>query len=276
MRQRALLRKKLSGPTPLIAPGIYDGLSARLADPHGFDLLYLSGYGVSASLLAKPDNGHLSRADMVFRIESICAAISTPLIGDADTGFGGPEETEITVRAYEAAGAAGIQIEDQQVPKICGHIPGREVVSRNLAVEKIAAAAQARTDEDFLIVARTDAREQEGLDEAIARGAAFAAAGADIVFVESPESEAEFEEIGKALAGVPLLANMVEGGRSPLIAREKLAAYGFKVIIYPVAPMAAAAKALDDAYRDLRTHEPQAARLSFDELSRSVGLNKTE
>lgn len=276
MPDRAALRKKLTGPTPLIAPGVYDGLSARLADPHGFDMLYLSGYGVSASLLAKPDNGHLSRADMIFRIESICDAVTTPVIADADTGFGGPEETQETVRAYEAAGAAGIQIEDQQVPKICGHIPGREVVSRALAVEKIAAASQARQDDDFLIVARTDAREQEGLDEAIARGAAFAAAGADIVFIESPESETEFAEIGKALADVPLLANMVEGGRSPLIGREKLAAYGFKVIIYPVAPMAVAAQALNDAYRDLRTQETQAPRLSFDQLSRSVGLTKSK
>ena len=265
---RAALRKKLTTKT-IIAPGVFDGLSARLADSAGFDALYLSGYGVSASQLAKPDNGFLTLADMQMRIETICAAISTPLIADADTGF---DDIGATVQVYEKAGAAGIQIEDQQVPKICGHIPGREVIARADAVAKITEAVAARQDDDFLIVARTDAREQNGLDEAIERGRLFAEAGADIVFIESPESEDEFRQIGTALGDMPLLANMVEGGRSPLIPRATLVEMGFNFIIYPVAAMAASAAALNTAYRQLRDGEPIGERASFQELSRMVGF----
>ena len=173
---RAAFRKKLTTKT-IIAPGVYDGLSARIADAAGFDALYLSGYGVSASQLAKPDNGFLTRAHMHDRISSICEAVTTPLIADADTGF---DDIAATVQAYEAAGACGIQIEDQQMPKLCGHIPGRETVSRDAAVARIETAVQARQDADFLIVARTDAREQNGIEEAIKRGRLFAEAGADI------------------------------------------------------------------------------------------------
>ena len=269
---RARLKQRLAQAEPIIAPGVYDGLSARIADQQSFDVLYLSGYGVSASLLAKPDNGFLTAADMQFRISTLCAELQTPLIADADTGFGGLAETQATVRAYEAAGAAGIQIEDQQVPKICGHIPGREVISRDDAVAKIAAAAQARQDENFLIVARTDAREQHGLDEAIARGRLFAEAGADIIFVESPESEAEFAAIGTALSGLPLLANMVEGGRSPLLSRQRLQELGFGFIIYPVAAMAATAASLQNAYAQLAEGNLEQERVSFKQLSHLVGF----
>lgn len=265
---RAAFRKILNSKT-IIAPGVYDGLSARLADSAGFEALYLSGYGVSASQLAKPDNGFLTLPDMEARIQSLCEAISTPLIADADTGF---DDIEATVHAYEKAGAAGIQIEDQQVPKICGHILGREVVSRDEAVAKITDAVAARQDDDFLIVARTDAREQNGLDEAIERGRLFAAAGADILFIESPESEDEFRQIGAALGDMPLLANMVEGGRSPLLSREKLVEMGFNFIIYPVAAMAASAAALNASYQHLLEGEPDGARVSFQELSRMVGF----
>ena len=265
---RAALKEKITSQT-IIAPGIFDGLSARLADSAGFDALYLSGYGVSASQLAKPDNGFLTLPDMQIRIETICTAISTPLIADADTGF---DDIGATVQAYEKAGAAGIQIEDQQVPKICGHIPGREVIARADAVAKITDTVTARQDDDFLIVARTDAREQNGIDEAIERGRLFAEAGADILFIESPESEEEFRQIGAALGDMPLLANMVEGGRSPLIPRAKLVEMGFNFIIYPVAAMAASAAALDVAYQHLRDGEPSGQRVSFQELSRMVGF----
>ena len=273
---RARLRHRLQQAEPIIAPGVYDGLSARAADAAGFDALYLSGYGVSASLLAKPDNGFLRADDMQFRIATLCETLTTPLIADADTGFGDIDETQATVRAYEQAGAAGIQIEDQQVPKICGHIPGREVVSQDAAVAKIAAAVAARQDPDFLIVARTDAREQHGLDEAIARGHQFRAAGADIIFIESPESEAEFAAIGAALPGVTLLANMVEGGRSPLLPREELAQMGFRFIIYPVAVMATIAASLQKTYAQLATGDVQEERVSFMKLSQLVGFEAIE
>lgn len=267
---RAAFREKLTSQT-IIAPGVYDGVSARVADTMGFDALYLSGYGVSASQLAKPDNGFLTLADMRARIASITEATTTPLIADADTGF---DDIATTVQAYEAAGATGIQIEDQQVPKICGHIPGREVVTREAAVTNIEAAVAARRDKDFLIVARTDAREQNGIEEAIARGRLFAAAGADIVFIELPESADEFQQVGAALGDLPLLANMVEGGRSPLIARDALTAMGFNFIIYPVAAMAASAAALQAAYQHLLTGDPKGERVSFAELSRLVGFKK--
>ena len=198
---RAALRKILNSKI-IIAPGVYDGLSARLADSAGFEALYLSGYGVSASQLAKPDNGFLTLPDMEARIQSLCEAISTPLIADADTGF---DDIGATVQAYEKAGAAGIQIEDQQVPKICGHIPCREVVSRDEAVAKITEAVAARQDDDFLIVARTDAREQNGLDEAIERGRLFAAAGADICLSSRRKAKKNFAKSEPLRAICPCL-----------------------------------------------------------------------
>ncbi len=270
----ATLRQKLQSQALIIAPGVYDGLSARIADKTGFDALYLSGYGVSASLLAKPDAGFLTARTMQFRIESLNETLTTPLIADADTGFGGLAEIAVTVRIYEDAGAAGIQLEDQQNPKRCGHIVGREVVARDAAVERIATAVTARSDADFLIVARTDAREQNGLDEAIERGRLFAEAGADIIFIESPESEAEFKAIGNALGDVPLLANMVEGGRSPLLPRTQLTDFGFRFIIYPVAAMAAAAASLQRAYAELADEALSHERVSFKQLSTLVGFDE--
>ena len=271
--QRAALKQKLTSGDMIIGPGIYDGLSARIADAQGFDVLYLSGYGVSASLLAKPDNGFLSADDMQFRIASLCEAVATPLIADADTGF---DDIADTVVRYEAAGAAGIQLEDQQVPKICGHIAGREVIERAAAIANIEMAVAARKSDNFLIVARTDAREQNGLDEAIARGAAFLEAGADVVFVESPESAEEMATIGKELGHAPLLANMVDGGRTPLMPREELAAMGFNFIIYPVAAMAVAAASLQESYQQLMDGDVSTARVTFNELSRIVGFEQRE
>jgi 2-methylisocitrate lyase-like PEP mutase family enzyme len=268
--KRATLKRKLTSGEMVIGPGVYDGLSARIADAQGFDVLYVSGYGVSASLLAKPDNGFLAANDMQFRIETLCAAVETPLICDADTGFG---DITDTVARYEAAGAAGIQLEDQQVPKICGHIAGREVIERAAAIANIEMAVAARRSEDFLIVARTDAREQNGLDEAITRGAAFLEAGADIVFIESPESAQEMATIGRELGHAPLLANMVEGGRTPLLSRQDLSAMGFNFIIYPVAAMAVAAASLEATYRQLLDGDVSAERVDFKQLSRLVGFD---
>ena len=271
--QRAALKQRLTSGETIIGPGIYDGLSARIADTQGFDVLYLSGYGVSASLLAKPDNGFLSADDMQFRIASFCEAVATPLIADADTGFG---DIADTVSRYEAAGAAGIQLEDQQVPKICGHIAGREVIDRDAAIVNIEEAVAARKSDNFLIVARTDAREQNGLDEAIARGHAFLEAGADVLFIESPESAEEMATIGKELGHAPLLANMVEGGRTPLVPRKELAAMGFNFIIYPVAAMAVATASLQQAYQQLLRGDVSQARVTFKELSRVVGFEEKD
>ena len=268
-RKNTLLREKLASGVQIIGPGVYDGLSARIADASGFDVLYLSGYGVSASLLAKPDNGFLSTSDMRARIESLTDVLHTPLIADADTGFGDIAEA---VAAYEAAGACGIQLEDQRVPKICGHIAGREVIDRSMAIANIKTAVSARKSKDFLIVARTDAREQNGLEEALARSHEFFAAGADVLFVESPESSEEMKIIGSELGHAPLLANMVEGGRTPLLSRAELADMGFNFVIYPVAAMSVAAAGLSRAYRELLQGDVDSERVDFEELNHLVGF----
>ena len=268
-QKNALLLEKLASGSQIIGPGVYDGLSARIADASGFDVLYLSGYGVSASLLARPDNGFLSASDMEARIKSLADVLHTPLIADADTGFGNIAKT---VAAYEAAGACGIQLEDQKMPKICGHIAGREVIDRAAAIANIKAAVSARKSKDFLIVARTDAREQNGLEEALARGHEFFSAGADVLFIESPESTEEMKIIGNELGHAPLLANMVEGGRTPLLARAELADMGFNFVIYPVAAMSVAAAGLSRAYRELFQGDIDAERVDFAHLSHLVGF----
>ena len=269
-QKNALLLEKLASGAQIIGPGVYDGLSARVADASGFDVLYLSGYGVSASLLAKPDNGFLSASDMEARIKSLADMLHTPLIADGDTGFGNIAKT---VAAFEAAGACGIQLEDQQVPKICGHIAGREVIDRAEAIANIKTAVSARKSKDFLIVARTDAREQNGLEEALARGHEFFSAGADVLFVESPESTEEMKIIGNELGHAPLLANMVEGGRTPLLARAELADMGFNFVIYPVAAMSVAAAGLSRAYRELFQGDIDAERVDFSHLCHLVGFS---
>jgi 2-methylisocitrate lyase-like PEP mutase family enzyme len=246
------LRALLAAGEFVLAPGVFEMFSAKIADRMGFKALYLTGYGVSASHLGVADAGLVTYRDMVERARTIAQGTATPLIADADTGFGGLLNVRETVRGYEAAGVQAIQIEDQEVPKKCGHTPNRRVVPLADAVKRIEVAVEARKSPDFLVVARTDARTALGLDEAIARARAFAKAGADILFVESPESEAEFQRVGAELAGeAKLLANMVPTGRSPMIPAEKLRQFGFSIAIYPSAGMGAACAALEGAYAHL-------------------------
>ncbi len=197
------LRAHLAKGDFILAPGIYDGISARVADGMGFPALYMTGYGATASMLGLPDAGLATYSDMVGRAEMICSVIDTPLIADADTGYGGLLNVQRTVRGYEAAGVAAIQIEDQEMPKKCGHTPGRRVVPAEDMVLKIKVAVDARRDEATMIVARTDARTALGLDEALRRARLYEDAGADIIFVESPENEAELERIGKRSQQAP-------------------------------------------------------------------------
>jgi 2-methylisocitrate lyase-like PEP mutase family enzyme len=198
------------------APGIYDMVSLRLADRMGFDALYMTGFGTVASHLGLPDAGLATYTDMVGRVRQMATLARTPLIADGDTGYGGLLNVAHTVQGYEAAGAQAIQLEDQEVPKKCGHTPGRRVVPMADMVKKIQVAAASRRSADFLIIARTDARSSLGLDEALRRAEAYAKAGADILFVESPETEDEMRRIGRSFHQ-PLLANMVEGGRTPVL-----------------------------------------------------------
>jgi 2-methylisocitrate lyase-like PEP mutase family enzyme len=247
------LRALLAGGRFVVAPGVYDMFSARIADRMGFDALYMTGYGIAASHLGLPDAGLASYADMVGRARTIAQGVSRPLIAHADTRLGGLRKVRHTVRGYEDAGVQAIQLEDQEMPKKCGHTPGRRVVPRAEAVKRIEVAVEARRSDRLLIVARTDARTELGLDEAIERGRDFAKAGADIVFVESPESEDEFARIGEALAGCGawLIANMVPTGRSPELPAARLQALGYSLAIWPAVAMAAACAAIEGALAHL-------------------------
>lgn len=227
------LRELLAGPELFLAPGAFDCLGARLVEASGFPALYVTGAGVSISTLGAPDLGAVSFAEMLDRVRRICDVVSIPVIADGDTGYGGPLNVIRTVREYERAGVSAIQIEDQEWPKKCGHEPGRVIASVETMVMRIRAATETRRDPDFAVIARTDARAGEGLAAAIARAKAYRAAGADVIFVESPQSEAELAEIGRAFPDVPLLANMVEGGKTPILPAERLQSLGFRLAIYP-------------------------------------------
>ena len=244
------LRQIIDSGEFIVAPGVFEMISARVADQMGFKALYMTGYGATASYLGLPDAGIATYSEMVDCAGRIARGTSTPLIADADTGYGGLLNVHRTIQGYEAAGVQGIQIEDQVTPKKCGHTLGREVVPLAEMVQKIQVACDARSKEDTLIIARTDSRTDHGLDEALRRGEAFAKAGADVVFIESPESEEELQKVG-ATIDAPLLANMVPNGRTPIIPSETLKAWGFNIAIYPSAGFSAVAETLRQAYTHL-------------------------
>jgi 2,3-dimethylmalate lyase len=262
----------------IAAPGVFDMVSLRIAARMGFDALYMTGYGRVASHLGLPDAGLASYSDMVGRVEVMARMAGAPLIADGDTGYGGLLNVRHTVRGYERAGAAAIQLEDQVFPKKCGHTPDRRVVPAEDMVRKIAVAVEARSSRDFLIIARTDARTSLGLTEAIRRGRAYAEAGADLLFVESPESEKEMAEIGRTLGDMPLVANMVEGGRTPMLNNARLAEFGYALAIHPVAGLLGAAAALDTLYRQIRETGSSlgspAPLYPFAEMNRLMGFEE--
>jgi 2-methylisocitrate lyase-like PEP mutase family enzyme len=241
-RHRAL-RRLLDGPRLFIAPGAFDCVGARLVEAAGFPALYVTGSGISMSAMGAPDVGALSFGEILDRVRRICDVVSIPVIADGDTGYGGPLNVIRTVREFERAGVSGIQIEDQEWPKKCGHEPGRVIAPVETMVMRIRAAVETRRDPDFVVIARTDARANEGLEAAIARAKAYREAGADVIFVESPQTEAELEQVGRAFPGVPLLANMVEGGKTPILPADRLQQLGFRLAIYPNALTRLIAKA---------------------------------
>lgn len=226
MEARKRLRELVDAKEILVLPGAYDALSARLAEAAGFPCVYMTGYGQSASKLGAPDVGLMTMSEMVERAKDMCAAVSVPVICDGDTGFGNVVNLVRTVREYERAGAAAIQLEDQTTPKKCGHMLGRQVVDAEEMVNKIRAAAAARQDPDFLIIARTDARTNHGVEEAIRRARLYEQAGADIIFVESLESVEEMRMVNETIAK-PTIANMVETGRTPLLTAAQLQEIGY-------------------------------------------------
>ncbi|MEM8590535.1 MAG: isocitrate lyase/PEP mutase family protein [Pseudomonadota bacterium] len=244
------LKQAIDDRTLVLAPGVFDLISALIADRIAFKALYVTGYGTVASHLGLPDAGIATYSDMLSRITQILKMTRRPVIADADTGYGGLLNVRQTVRGYEDAGVSAMQMEDQVFPKRCGHTPDRKVVPLDDMLRKIEVALHSRKSDDFLIIARTDARTGYGLDEAIRRGRAFAAAGADIVFVESPESEDELRRVRDEVDG-PLFANMVNGGSTPLLSADRLAEIGYAVAIHPAVGFLAAAAALQTAYADL-------------------------
>ena len=228
------LRSLLDRSEPVVAPGTFNALFAKLIEEARFPAVYLSGAGVSNSLLGEPDLGILTQTEMVAVAERVCEAVDVPVIADGDTGYGGVHNVARTIRLYERAGVAAIQLEDQVFPKKCGHFEGKEVVAAEQMVERIHAALDARADPDgIVIIARTDARAPLGLDEAIRRAQRYADAGADVLFVEAPQSENELATVGAELSGHVLMANMVEFGKTPLVPAEQLGAMGYSLIIYP-------------------------------------------
>jgi carboxyvinyl-carboxyphosphonate phosphorylmutase len=232
MRKTTQLKALIQRPEILLCPGVYDAYLAQAVKRAGFEAVYMTGAGVSHSRLGVPDLGLISFAEMLDQAGRIADSVDIPLIADADTGYGNAINVMRTVRSYERAGVAGCHIEDQEMPKRCGHFDQKRVVSLSEMLGKLAAALDARVDPDFIIIARTDARGVLGLDEALERAQAYAAAGADVIFVESPRSEAELERIGRSV-DAPLLANMVETGLTPLLPAKQLEALGFSVVIHP-------------------------------------------
>ena len=254
------LAHRLSRPEILIAPGIYDGLTATLAAAAGFEALYLSGAAVAYTRLGRPDIGLTSVSEMADTMALIADRIDLPVIIDADTGFGNALNAQRTMRIYERAGAAALQVEDQTYPKRCGHLADKSLIPAAEMVGKIRAMADARMHERTLIIARTDAIAVEGFDAAIDRAEAYVSAGADVLFIEAPRTETEMARITATFGGrVPLLANMVEGGATPISSAQDLQAVGFDIVIFPGGIVRALARTAQDYYSSLNTTGSNAA-----------------
>lgn len=277
MNVKKRLRQLLKDKEILVAPGAHDALTAKIIEQVGFNAVYLTGYGQAASHLGQPDVGLLTMTEMLSRVSNMVSAVEVPVICDGDTGFGNVVNVMRTVREYEKAGAAAIQLEDQVSPKKCGHMIGRQVIAKEEMVDKIRAAVAARKDPDFVIIARTDARTVLGIDEAISRGKAYEDAGADVIFIESPESIEEMKKI-TASYKVPVLANMVEGGRTPLLTVEELMEIGYHLVIYPTASTYITAQAMVELMKEIMTKGTTKhlieKMIPFGDFNNLIGLSK--
>ena len=275
-RPPGVLGRLIREERPVLAPGCYDALSARLVEEAGFAVAYMTGFGSSAGHLGRPDVGLMTMPEMVDNARRIAAAVSIPVIADADTGYGNPINVIRTVREYEAAGVAAIHLEDQVAPKRCGHMEGKQVIPAAEMVEKIRAAADARRSSDFLLIARTDARAVEGLDAALERGHLYREAGADVLFIEAPQSDAEIERVAREFPDVPQLFNWAEGGKTPPVSRDRLAELGFAIVIFPISTLLAATRAMREVLARIRAEGSPASVLSelprFAEFTDFIGL----
>ena len=271
-----MLKDSLLKGQQIIAPGVFDGLSARIAQQSGCNVLYMSGFCVSGTLLGTPDVGLVTATKMIERVQQIVnSAPGAAVIADGDNGHGGVHNVARIVRAYETAGAECIQLEDQVIPKKCGHMENKQVVALEDAAQKIEAACAARRSNDFLIMARTDARATHNLDEALKRGDAFLEAGADILFIEAPASVEEMTLIAKRFPNTPLVANLVEGGKTPELSPAELKSMGFLIVLRPVSALLSISATLQQNYKSLAnsgTLGENAPHLSFDEYNKMIGL----
>jgi 2-methylisocitrate lyase-like PEP mutase family enzyme len=271
-RLRALLE---SGQT-IVAPGAFDPLAARLVEEAGFPAVYMTGFGTSAALIGRPDVGLLTMTEMAASAGRIADCVDIPVIADADTGYGNPLNVIRTVGAYEAAGVAGIHIEDQVAPKKCGHMEGKLVIGAQEMAAKIRAAVEARSQPEFVIIARTDARAVEGLEQALERARLYREAGADVLFIEALVSEAEVEEAARAFPGVPLLFNWAEGGKTPPVSLARLTELGYRIVIFPISTLLAATAAMRAILREIAAAGTPAAALAdlptFGEFVDFIGL----
>ncbi len=273
---RSALRELLGTGEIVLAPGCYDALGARLIEEAGFPAVYMTGFGSSASRLGRPDVGLMALPEMVDNARRIAQAVAVPVIADADTGYGNPVNVIRTVREYEAAGVAAIHIEDQVMPKKCGHMEGKHVIPAAEMAAKVSAAVAARNSPDFLIIARTDARAVEGLRAAVERARSYREAGADILFVEAPQSQREIEVVAQAFPDVPLLFNYAEGGKTPPVSHEFLRRLGFKLVIFPISTLlvatAAMRSALERIKRDGTPINLLPSLLPFNEFLDFIGM----
>eukprot|EP00931_Biecheleriopsis_adriatica_P085103 TRINITY_DN5932_c0_g2_i1.p1 TRINITY_DN5932_c0_g2~~TRINITY_DN5932_c0_g2_i1.p1 ORF type:complete len:313 (+),score=58.17 TRINITY_DN5932_c0_g2_i1:37-975(+) len=272
------LRQALEAPEILVAPGCYDAFTATLIDKAAFQACYLSGAGVSYSHTGRPDVGLVTQTEMVSRIAAVAEAVSIPIIADGDTGYGNAVNVMRTVRMYEQVGCSAIQLEDQQFPKRCGHLAGKELISAEEMAGKVQAACDARRSSDFVVIARTDALATHGMAEALARAELYVSAGADVIFVESPAGREDLEAVAARLGGrVPLLANMVEGGKTPLFTNKELQDMGYAIVIYPNAILRGVAKVGHDILEDLKnkdtTRESLHMMRNFKELNKLLGID---
>lgn len=261
----------------IVAPGAYDGLSAKILEKVGFEAIYVTGYGLSASTLAEPDLGLLTMSEVETATKSIASAVSVPIIVDADTGYGNPLNVQRTVKQIEQAGAAGIQLEDQEWPKKCGHMEGKRIISKEEMIQKIRAAVDARYNPDFVIIARSDARAMAGMDEAINRINAYIKTGADLGFIDAPQSLQELERQPFEAKG-PVVANIIEGGKTPYLTPKELEELGFKLVIFPLSLIYAAAYSMIECAECLmrkgKTEDLRERIMHFDEFNKLVGLNR--
>jgi 2,3-dimethylmalate lyase len=272
----ARLRALLESGQMIVAPGAFDPLAARLVEEAGFPVVYMTGFGTSAALLGRPDVGLLTMTEMAGNAARIAACVDIPVIADADTGYGNPLNVIRTVGAFEAAGVAGIHIEDQVAPKKCGHMDGKLVISADEMAAKIRAAAEARTSPDFVIIARTDARAVEGLERAVERARRYLAAGADALFIEALTSDDEVAQVARAFPRVPLLFNWAEGGKTPPVSLARLGELGYRIVIFPISTLLAATAAMRRILQEIAQAGTPAAALgdlpSFGEFVDFIGL----